>query len=126
MGAEWSSDGASLDGKYVGINHTEYGIRQGTANIFFIQVMGYSSDFMPHVGQIPDKSGQFIIAGFTGHGMPRILLSSKGIASMIRNNKDFDETGVPQAYKVSKTRLTSPNNELLESLKGFWESKPML
>jgi len=88
--------------------------------------MGYSSDFMPYVGQVPDKLGQFVIAGFTGHGMPRILLSSKGIAAMIRSNKSFEETGLPRAYKVSTERLVSPNNDLLESLKGFWESKPML
>ena len=35
-------------------------------------VMGYSSDGLPHVGQIPGRQNQFVIAGFSGHGMPQI------------------------------------------------------
>lgn len=31
-------------------------------------VLGYSSDFMPYVGQHPDRKGVFVCAGFTGHG----------------------------------------------------------
>jgi glycine/D-amino acid oxidase-like deaminating enzyme len=36
-------------------------------------VMGWSSDFMPYVGDVPGKLGQLVIAGFSGHGMPQIL-----------------------------------------------------
>jgi glycine/D-amino acid oxidase-like deaminating enzyme len=65
-------------------------------------VLGYSSDFMPHVGEVPDKSGQYIIAGFSGHGMPQILLSTKGVASMIRHGTPFEKPGLPRIFKTSK------------------------
>jgi glycine/D-amino acid oxidase-like deaminating enzyme len=45
--------------------------------------MGYSSDGLPHIGWVPGKEGQFIIAGFTGHGMPEIFLAAEGVARMI-------------------------------------------
>ncbi|EWY92134.1 hypothetical protein FOYG_09030 [Fusarium oxysporum NRRL 32931] len=48
-------------------------------------ILGYSFDFMPHIGEVPGRPGQFIIAGFTGYGMPKILLSSKGLAKMRAN-----------------------------------------
>lgn len=33
-------------------------------------VLGYSSDLLPYVGEVPNKPGVFICAGFTGHGEP--------------------------------------------------------
>lgn len=76
-------------------------------------VMGYTSDYMPYVGDVPDKPGQFIVAGFTGHGMPLILLSAKGIAEMIRGEKSFEQTDLPRLFKPSKERLESEKNEIL-------------
>lgn len=32
-------------------------------------VLGYANDLLPYVGEHPEKSGVFIAAGFTGHGM---------------------------------------------------------
>lgn len=78
--------------------------------------MGYSSDYLPHVGHVPGKSGQFIIAGFTGHGMPQIFLSAKGLSKMIRENRQFEETGVPRLYKTSEARLKSKENAILAAV----------
>lgn len=83
--------------------------------------MGYSSDFMPHLGAVPDRPGQYIIAGFSGHGMPEILLSSKGVASMVRDNKTFEQTDLPRIFKTSKERVTAKKSLLEESLQGLWE-----
>ncbi|KAH8169238.1 FAD dependent oxidoreductase domain-containing protein [Sarocladium implicatum] len=91
-----------------------------TTNIW-TGIMGYSSDFMPHLGAVPDKPGQYIIAGFSGHGMPEILLSSRGVASMVRDNKTFEQTGLPRMFKTSKERVTAKKSLLEESLEGLWE-----
>ncbi|KAH6671653.1 FAD dependent oxidoreductase [Halenospora varia] len=78
-------------------------------------IMGYSSDFMPYVGDIPGKPGQTVIAGFSGHGMPLICLASKGIADMLRGERNFEETGIPKVFRPTEERLTSKVNEILES-----------
>lgn len=84
-------------------------------------IMGYSSDFKPHLGQVPDKAGQYIIAGFSGHGMPEILLSSKGVAAMVRDDVPFEKSGLPSIFKTTKERITNKQSPLEESLKPLWE-----
>lgn len=80
--------------------------------------MGYSSDYLPHVGCVPGKPEQYIIAGFTGHGMPQVFLSAKGISKMIRENRPFKETGVPRLYETSEARLKSTENAILAAVEG--------
>ncbi|KAK7745789.1 hypothetical protein SLS53_002506 [Cytospora paraplurivora] len=80
-------------------------------------IMGYSSDGWPFVGQLPGRSNQFVIAGFTGHGMPQIFLSAKAIAEMAVEGTDFENTGVPRLYELTQERLDSKKNVILES----WE-----
>jgi glycine/D-amino acid oxidase-like deaminating enzyme len=75
--------------------------------------MGYTSDSMPHIGEVPEKQGQYILGGFNGHGMPVIFLSAKGIAEMIRGGKSFEETGMPKLFKTSKSRLESMRNDIV-------------
>jgi glycine/D-amino acid oxidase-like deaminating enzyme len=67
-----------------------------TANL--LQVMGYSDDGFPYVGTVPDKEGQFICAGFSGHGMPQIFLSAKAIAEMVTLGSTAEEAGLPLPY----------------------------
>lgn len=86
--------------------------------------MGYSNDFMPFVGDIPGKPGQMILGGFTGHGMPLILLSAKGLVQMLREGKAFEDTGVPAVFKVTQERLDSTENEILEGGHGDVKSSP--
>ena len=83
-------------------------------------VLGYSSDFMPHIGEVPGRSGQFVIAGFTGYGMPKILLSSKGLAAMVRDGCSFEQTGLPGAFQTSKERNESKANPMKESFSSLW------
>ncbi|ORY65554.1 FAD dependent oxidoreductase [Pseudomassariella vexata] len=83
-------------------------------------IMGYSSDGLPHVGTVPGRQNQFIIAGFTGHGMPQVFLSSKGIAKMVVSGASFKSTGIPRVYQASKARLDSTRNVILE---GWEESQ---
>ncbi|KAH8657919.1 FAD dependent oxidoreductase [Xylariales sp. PMI_506] len=76
-------------------------------------IMGWSSDFMPYIGDVPGKPGQLILAGFSGHGMPLILLSAKGVAQMVKEGVPFEETGVPSIFKATKERLDSTKNEII-------------
>ena len=75
--------------------------------------MGFSSDYMPYVGEVPGKPGQTVLAGFSGHGMPLILLSAKGISQMLRHGKPFGDTGIPSVFKVTKERLENTRNEII-------------
>lgn len=78
-------------------------------------VMGYTTDSLPHVGQVPAKPGQFVVAGFNGHGMPQVFLSAKGVAQMILNGVDFEQTGVPRIFKTTQERLDSVDNAILSA-----------
>lgn len=81
--------------------------------------MGYSSDGCPFIGAVPGRQNQFIAAGFTGHGMPQIFLATKGLAAMALDDVDFKSTGIPSIYKVTKQRLESKQNTILESWAAF-------
>ncbi|EFX03293.1 FAD dependent oxidoreductase superfamily [Grosmannia clavigera kw1407] len=80
--------------------------------------MGYSTDNMPHIGAIPGRPNQFIIAGFTGHGMPQVFLSAKAVAAMVLDDVPFEATGVPRLFKASQERLDSTRNQVLEITAG--------
>ncbi|KAI8310593.1 hypothetical protein K4K59_008107 [Colletotrichum sp. SAR11_240] len=77
-------------------------------------LMGFSSDFMPYVGEVPAKPGQFILGGFSGHGMPLILLSAKGVVQMLRHGKSFAETGIPSLFQATKERLENTKNSIID------------
>ncbi|KAH9904703.1 FAD dependent oxidoreductase [Xylariomycetidae sp. FL2044] len=68
-------------------------------------IMGYSKDSCPHIGKVPGKPGQFICAGFNGHGMPNVLLCSKGLAKMMAEGCPFSESGIPALYETSAERV---------------------
>lgn len=78
-------------------------------------VMGYTTDSLPHVGRVPTKPGQFVVAGFNGHGMPQVFLSAKGVAQMILTGVQFEQTGVPRIFKTTKERLDSTDNTILSA-----------
>lgn len=72
--------------------------------------MGYSADTLPHIGAVPSKQDQYIVAGFNGHGMPVIYLSAYSIAQMIIEDKPFEQTGVPRLFKTTQERLEKNRN----------------
>lgn len=67
--------------------------------------MGYNADSLPHVGHVPGKPGQFILAGFNGHGMPVGFLTAKGIAEIIIEQNPYEATGLPRLFRTSQARL---------------------
>ncbi|KIW18010.1 hypothetical protein PV08_02297 [Exophiala spinifera] len=73
-------------------------------------VMGYSFDSHPHIGAVPGLDGQFVNAGFNGHGMPLIWLGSKGVAKLVAAHLQgrelpFTETGIPRLFETSQARI---------------------
>lgn len=86
---------------------------------WIFSVMGYSADGFPFVGSVPEKAGQFICAGFSGHGMPQIFLSAKALASMVLDGKRVEEVDLPRLYRVDKERLQRTRNVMLEGWNGI-------
>lgn len=66
--------------------------------------MGYSDDGFPYVGAVPDKPGQYICAGFNGHGMPQIFLSAKVIAEMVVLGTKAEDVDLPLPYRTTSER----------------------
>jgi glycine/D-amino acid oxidase-like deaminating enzyme len=74
-------------------------------------IMGFSRDDLPWVGQVPNSAGLFVVAGYTGHGMPNAWLCGKSIASMVLDN-NLDTAvekcvgeGLPRAYLLTEERI---------------------
>ncbi|KAM0559771.1 hypothetical protein ACHAPJ_004295 [Fusarium lateritium] len=89
----WEDSGARVDRVWTGI-------------------MGYSTDSLPHVGEVPGRDGVFVIAGFNGHGMPVIFLAAEGVAAMARG-VEYEKTGLPSLFKTSRNRLASEIDDIL-------------
>jgi glycine/D-amino acid oxidase-like deaminating enzyme len=49
----------------------------------WIGVMGFSKDRNPLIGPLPNRPGEYIAAGFTGHGMPMTFFAGQNVADMI-------------------------------------------
>ncbi|KAF5722908.1 FAD dependent oxidoreductase superfamily [Fusarium mundagurra] len=74
-------------------------------------IMGFTADGMPIVGKLPQKltgrsgSGEWIAAGFNGHGMDKCWLTGEAIARMVLGEADVP--GFPKAYLLSDGRMKS-------------------
>lgn len=74
-------------------------------NTIWTGVMGYSYDSNSHIGQVPSKDGEFIIAGFNDHGIPVIWLAAQELARMVSQEISFEETKIPRLFKTSAQRI---------------------
>lgn len=88
--------------------------------------MGYSSDGLPHIGQVPGHDDQYILAGFTGHGMPQIFLAAEGLAKMISTGMTFEETGLPRLFKTSQSRLGAKESKIFDATPSMGGSQAKL
>lgn len=79
--------------------------------------MGYTDDGFPYVGNVPGKQGQFVVAGFSGHGMPQVFLSAKAVASMIADDARLEDVDLPQLYHSTPERFASKQQHI--SLQAF-------
>ncbi|OLY79363.1 putative oxidoreductase OrdL [Smittium mucronatum] len=109
---------------YMGLNpESLYNVREWTG------IMGFSDDNVPYVGKVVTRSGntlegQYILAGFTGHGMPKCFRCGREIARLISesymtpselslaksNSHNVDPTSISRLAEMSKICYTpSPN-----------------
>ncbi|KAH7133784.1 FAD dependent oxidoreductase-domain-containing protein [Dactylonectria macrodidyma] len=74
-------------------------------------IMGFTADGMPLVGRLSEGltgragSGEWISAGFNGHGMDKCWLSGEAVARMALGERDIP--GFPRAYLLNDERLAS-------------------
>ncbi|WWD00432.1 hypothetical protein V866_007345 [Kwoniella sp. B9012] len=109
---------------FVGWNGNEH----GNVDRVWSGILGYSSDLLPYVGEVPDKPGVFMCAGFTGHGMPRIPGCTAAISSLVASRikdgfitstaqKAFEDS-LPQPYWLTQERYTSRVNLIQNMMNG--------
>lgn len=58
---------------------------------------------MPFIGRLPGKDGQFVHAGFNGHGMARIFHTAPCLAGLMLGCA-WDPS-VPECFQISEERL---------------------
>lgn len=74
-------------------------------------IMGFTADGMPLVGSLPRSltgrggDGEWIAAGFNGHGMDKCWLSGEAVARMVLGEQEV--AGFPKAYLLSRERASS-------------------
>ncbi|KAF9264490.1 FAD dependent oxidoreductase [Marasmius fiardii PR-910] len=67
-------------------------------------VLGVTKDSVPFIGKVPDKEGQWVIAGFNGHGMARIFGCALGLIKLILGGV-WADTGMPECFEITSERL---------------------
>ncbi|KAH7128930.1 FAD dependent oxidoreductase [Dactylonectria macrodidyma] len=67
-------------------------------------IVGETPDAVPFIGPIDGLDGQWICAGFNGHGMARIFQCAPGLVKLITGSS-WTETRLPECFQFSKERL---------------------
>lgn len=95
-----------------------------------------SVDAFPFVGTVPDRPGHVVAAGFNGHGMPRILLSTAYITplvltelgvkwtapKLVKEYPPLPEPFVATAERIEALQTADAKAQYDSSVKGHEES----
>ena len=65
-------------------------------------IMGFTADENPLIGELPGRPGEYISAGYTGHGMPVALAAGKAIAEQIAGSAP---TPIPKPFRPERFLL---------------------
>lgn len=76
-------------------------------------IIAMTTDSVPFVGDLGD--GQYICAGFNGHGMARIFSCAPGVAKLVLGS-NWSETGLPECFEFNQERLVRLSQEHLPSI----------
>lgn len=68
-------------------------------------IIGMTRDAVPFVGQVEGLEGQYVCAGFGGHGMVRIFTCAPGVAKLVLG-EEWNATGLPECFKLTDERLS--------------------
>lgn len=79
-------------------------------------IIAMTPDSVPLVGAIDGADGQWICAGFNGHGMARIWTCAPGLVKLI-NGECWSSTGLPECFEYSNERL---DRALRQDMKSVW------
>ena len=79
-------------------------------------IIAMTPDSVPMVGEIDGMDGQWICAGFNGHGMARIWTCAPGLVELM-NDKPWSATGLPECFEYSNERL---ERAACQKLKSVW------
>ncbi|KAI7148449.1 FAD dependent oxidoreductase [Hortaea werneckii] len=85
------------------------------ADHFWSGIIAMTPDSVPLVGAVPGKEGQWICAGFNGHGMARIFTCAPGLVKLI-HGKDWRDTGLPECFEISHNRLKRTQKSNIKSI----------
>jgi gamma-glutamylputrescine oxidase len=66
----------------------------------WIGIMCFTPDHQPLIGPLSHHQGQYILAGYSGHGMPVAFLAGKHIAQMICGRFDEENKNIPEVTRV--------------------------
>ncbi|KAF5228925.1 hypothetical protein FAUST_10724 [Fusarium austroamericanum] len=69
-------------------------------------IMGFTADEVPFVGNVPGRPGQFVVAGFMGHGMARVFLTIRSLLQLAHSEEV--DSRVPKMYFDVEKRLKKP------------------
>ncbi|KAF6830191.1 putative FAD dependent oxidoreductase [Colletotrichum plurivorum] len=67
-------------------------------------IVGMTPDNVPFIGKVVDSPGQWVCAGFNGHGMARIFTCAPGLVKMILGGT-WKDTGLPECFELTAKRL---------------------
>ncbi|EIM79984.1 FAD dependent oxidoreductase [Stereum hirsutum FP-91666 SS1] len=67
-------------------------------------IIGMTPDLMPFIGPVPSLHGQFVIAGFNGHGMARIFDCAPGLVKLM-DGGEWSDTNMPECFQCTNERL---------------------
>ncbi|KAH9213594.1 FAD dependent oxidoreductase [Leptodontidium sp. 2 PMI_412] len=74
-------------------------------------IIGMTGDFVPFVGPVEGLDGQWICAGFGGHGMARIFTCAPGLAKLTFG-RDWSDTGLPECFQLTSERAAKMKSKL--------------
>ncbi|KAJ7837125.1 DAO-domain-containing protein [Mycena leptocephala] len=74
-------------------------------------IIGLSADSLPFIGKVPDSSGQWICAGFHGHGMAHIFTCAPGLVTLMEGGT-WADTGLPECLEITPERLAKIRDRL--------------
>ncbi|KAI4730477.1 FAD dependent oxidoreductase [Aureobasidium sp. EXF-10728] len=84
----------------------ENGDKELKASHEWTGIMGFSRDGLPWVGRVPEFKNVFVLAGYTGHGMPNAWLCGKSVATMVLGDDlDVAVDKAVEAYLITAERI---------------------
>ena len=91
-------------------------IRHGEgADHYWSGIIAMTPDSVPMIGAVDNLEGQWICAGFNGHGMARIWTCAPRLVKLMKG-EPWSATGPPECFEFSNERLERSAKQGLQSV----------